>query len=191
MPPHGLEPPSGAGWVHEIKHDGYRLLVRRDGDRVRLFTRRGYDWTKKYPWIVEAARKLKIRSFLIDGEAVFYGPDGISDFDRLHSQAYNSRVFLYGFDLLQLDGDDWREYPLERRKAKLQRLLIESHGMTAQTSLSTYASCREGPHIGAGWRRCVPQGYRCNGTISCCVRGGGGNRRNGRGAVLVLLVGSA
>ena len=58
LPTPGAKPPSGAGWVHEIKHDGYRLLVRRDGDHVRLFTRRGYDWTKKYPWIVEA-RKLK------------------------------------------------------------------------------------------------------------------------------------
>jgi bifunctional non-homologous end joining protein LigD len=107
------KPPRGAGWVHEIKHDGYRLLVRRDSDRVRLFTRRGYDWTKKYPWIVEAALKLKARSFLIDGEAVFCGPDGVSNFDRLHSQAFNSRVFLYGFDLLQLDGEDWRDHPLE------------------------------------------------------------------------------
>ena len=128
LPTPGAKPPSGAGWVHEIKHDGYRLLVRRDGDHVRLFTRRGYDWTKKYPWIVEA-RKLKARSFLIDGEAVLCGADGISDFNTLHSQAYNNRVFLYGFDLLQLDDDDWRERPLEKRKAKLQRLVIESHGI--------------------------------------------------------------
>ena len=129
LPTPGAKPPSGAGWVHEIKHDGYRLLVRRDGDHVRLFTRRGYDWTKKYPWIVESARKLKARSFLIDGEAVLCGADGISDFNTLHSQAYNNRVFLYGFDLLQLDDDDWRERPLEKRKAKLQRLVIESHGI--------------------------------------------------------------
>jgi bifunctional non-homologous end joining protein LigD len=115
--------------VHEIKHDGYRVLVRRDGDRVRLFTRRGYDWTKEYPWIVEAARKLKARSFLIDGEAVVCGPDGIANFERLHSQAYNRSVFLYAFDLLQLNGEDWREHPLEKRKKRLQRLLIESHGL--------------------------------------------------------------
>jgi bifunctional non-homologous end joining protein LigD len=115
--------------VHEIKHDGYRLLVRRDDDRVRLFTRRGYDWTKKYPWIVESARKLKARSFLIDGEAVFCGADGVSDFNTLHSQAYDNRVFLFGFDLLQLGEEDWRDRPLEKRKAKLQRLLIESHGI--------------------------------------------------------------
>jgi bifunctional non-homologous end joining protein LigD len=129
LPTLGVKPPSGAGWVHEIKHDGYRLLVRRDGDRVRLFTRRGYDWTKKFPWIVESARKLKARSFLIDGEAVLCGADGISDFNTLHSQAYNNRVFLYGFDLLQLGDEDWRTRSLEKRKAKLQRLVIESHGI--------------------------------------------------------------
>jgi bifunctional non-homologous end joining protein LigD len=129
LPTAEAKPPSGAGWVHEIKYDGYRLLVRRDGDRVRLFTRHGYDWTKKYPRIVEAARKLRAHSFLIDGEVVWCGADGVSDFDKLHSQAHNDGAFLYGFDLLQLDDEDWRERPLEKRKKQLQRLLIESHGI--------------------------------------------------------------
>jgi ATP-dependent DNA ligase len=115
--------------VHEIKHDGYRLMVLKDGDRVRLFTRRGYDWTDRYPRIIEAARKLKARSFLIDGEAVYCGEDGISDFDRLHWRLHDELVFLYGFDLLRLDADDYRPRPLEQRKRKLQRLLVESHGI--------------------------------------------------------------
>jgi bifunctional non-homologous end joining protein LigD len=59
--------PAGSQWVHEIKHDGYRLLVRKQGDRVRIFTRRGYDWTKRYPRIVETAKKLKVDSVAIDG----------------------------------------------------------------------------------------------------------------------------
>jgi bifunctional non-homologous end joining protein LigD len=96
LPTAGNKPPTGPEWVHEIKFDGYRLLVRRDGERVRLFTRRGHDWTKTYPRIVDAARKLKARSFLIDGEAVWCGADGVSDFDKLHSQAYNDSAFLYG-----------------------------------------------------------------------------------------------
>jgi bifunctional non-homologous end joining protein LigD len=129
LPTASDKPRTGPEWVHEIKFDGYRLLVRREGDRVRLFTRRGHDWTKKYPRIVDAARKLKARSFLIDGEAVWCGPDGVSDFEKLHSQAYNDTAFLYGFDLLQLDGEDWREHHLAKRKAKLQRLLIKSHGI--------------------------------------------------------------
>jgi bifunctional non-homologous end joining protein LigD len=62
--------PRGSEWIHEIKHDGYRLIVRRDGKRPRVFTRRGFDWTGRFPWIEETLRSLKVRSATIDGEAV-------------------------------------------------------------------------------------------------------------------------
>ena len=62
--------PSGPDWLHEIKFDGYRLRLERDGDRVRLITRGGYNWTSRYRWIVEAARKTRKTQFLLDGEAV-------------------------------------------------------------------------------------------------------------------------
>ena len=65
-----VRPPSGPLWVHEIKHDGYRLLVRRDGSRVRCFTRNGHDWADRFPAIVDAALRIQASSFLIDGEAV-------------------------------------------------------------------------------------------------------------------------
>ena len=61
IPSRAPKPPSGSDWVHEIKHDGYRLIVRREGEVVRLFTRRGYDWTERYPAIANAAAKLKAR----------------------------------------------------------------------------------------------------------------------------------
>jgi ATP-dependent DNA ligase len=115
--------------VHEIKHDGYRLMVRRVGDRVRLFTRRGYEWSDRYPRIEAAMRSLEIASAVIDGEAVWCGSDGVSDFDRLHSHAADHQVFLYAFDLLELDGVDYRERPLEERKAKLQNLTAQTDGM--------------------------------------------------------------
>jgi bifunctional non-homologous end joining protein LigD len=70
------KPPSGPDWVHEIKHDRYCLIVCRDGPKVRLFTRRGYDWTDRYPAIAGAAAKLRARSFTLDGEAVVCGGDG-------------------------------------------------------------------------------------------------------------------
>jgi bifunctional non-homologous end joining protein LigD len=70
IPTRAYRVPSGPGWVHEIKHDGYRLQVRRDGDRVRLFTRRGFDWSKRYPAIARTAAALRCTSFTIDGEAV-------------------------------------------------------------------------------------------------------------------------
>src|SRR5688572_639683 len=76
--------PSGPGWVHEIKHDGYRLIVRKAGDTVRVITRGGYDWTERYPAIVMAARRLKAKSFTLDGEGVVAGLAGIADFNLLH-----------------------------------------------------------------------------------------------------------
>jgi len=69
-----LKPPAGVDWVHEIKHDGYRLQVRRVGDSVRLFTRRGHDWSARYPSISVTATLLRARTFTLDGEAVVCGP---------------------------------------------------------------------------------------------------------------------
>jgi bifunctional non-homologous end joining protein LigD len=115
--------PTGSEWVHEIKHDGYRLIVRRDGNRVRLYTRRGYNWSHRFPLIVHAVTRLKVRSVIIDGEAVVCDHNGLSNFDKLHSQSYDDQVVLYAFDLIELDGEDWRSRPLEERKAKLAKLL--------------------------------------------------------------------
>jgi len=115
--------PESPDWLHEIKYDGYRLRLERDGDRVRLITRGSYNWTSRYPWIVEAARKNRHRQFVIDGEAVMLGVDGASDFNALHSGKQNEEVQLYAFDILALDGDDLRDLPLSMRKTNLARLL--------------------------------------------------------------------
>ena len=122
IPTRGKKVPAGPDWIHEIKHDGYRLIVHRDGKRVRLFTRNGHDWTDRYPLIVEAALKNRSSSFVIDGEAVLLGVDGVSDFDGLHSRQHDNEVQLYAFDCLALDGDDLRKLPLSMRKANLARL---------------------------------------------------------------------
>jgi bifunctional non-homologous end joining protein LigD len=123
LPTKSTSVPDGPDWLHEIKYDGYRLRIERDGDRVRLITRGGYDWTKRFPWIVEAALKNQQRRFVIDGEAVILGVDGISDFDALHSGKHNNEVQLCAFDVLAMDGDDLRRLPLSMRKANLERLL--------------------------------------------------------------------
>jgi bifunctional non-homologous end joining protein LigD len=123
IPTLAAKPPAGPGWVHEIKHDGYRLIVRRDGETVRLFTRRGYDWTDRYPAIATAAAKARAKSFTLDGEAVVCGPDGVAVFDALHRRHKASDAILYASDLLELDGADLRPLPLSDRKAKLARLL--------------------------------------------------------------------
>jgi ATP-dependent DNA ligase len=123
IPSRGKAVPAGPDWIHEIKHDGYRLIVQRDGALVRLFTRNGHDWTERYPWIVEAALKNRQQRFVIDGEAVILGVDGHSDFDALHSRKQDDQVQLYAFDMLAGDGDDYRQLPLSMRKANLERLL--------------------------------------------------------------------
>jgi ATP-dependent DNA ligase len=122
-------PPTGPVWIHEIKHDGYRLMVWREGERVRLFTRRGFDWTERYPWIVQSAAKLRVKRFLIDGEAVVTGDDGVSDFGLIHSRGHDTRVFLYAFDLLAMDGLDVRHERLDDRRTKLRYLLDEPDGI--------------------------------------------------------------
>ena len=98
-------PPSGPLWVHEIKHDGYRLIVQREGERVRLFTRNGHDWSGRFPAITEAALRNRNSSFVIDGEAVLLGVDGISDFNGLHSRKHDQEVEFYAFDMLVSDGE--------------------------------------------------------------------------------------
>ena len=115
--------PASRDWLHEIKYDGYRMLVVRDGARVRLLTRNGHDWTGRFPWIAESALKNRQKQFVIDGEAVVLGVDGISDFNALHSRKHDEEVQLYAFDVLALDGDDLRALPLSMRKTNLWRLL--------------------------------------------------------------------
>ena len=83
---------------------------------MRLITRGGYDWTKRYPWIVEAALKNRQKHFVIDGEAVILGVDGVSDFNALHSGKHNEEVQLCAFDVLAIDGDDLRSLPLSMRR---------------------------------------------------------------------------
>jgi ATP-dependent DNA ligase len=120
------KPPSGPDWVHEIKHDGYRLIVRRDGPTVRLFTRNAYDWTMRLPAIAAAAQRIKAKSFTIDGEAVALGPDGLSRFDELRRREAAHSAMLYAFDLIEHDGQDLRNLPFLDRKAMLARLMCST-----------------------------------------------------------------
>lgn len=115
--------PDGPDWIHEVKYDGYRLRVERSGKVVSLITRNGHDWTKRFPWIVEAALKNREPHFVIDGEAVVLGVDGVSDFNALHSRKHDEEVQLYAFDLLAAGGEDLRPLPLSLRKTNLARLL--------------------------------------------------------------------
>jgi hypothetical protein len=105
-------------WLHEIKHDGFRVIARKQDARVRLYSRPGNDLTERFPLIVEALARLRSRSCIIDGEAVACDDSGIAQFNRIRYRSYDGTVFLYAFDLIELNGDDLRRDPLEVRKAR-------------------------------------------------------------------------
>src|ERR1700759_37985 len=120
LPTSGKTVPDRPEWIHEVKYDGYRLRVERDGARVRLITRGGYDWTKRFPWIAEAALKNRQSHFVIDGEGGILGGCCRSDFNALHSNRQNGQVQLCAFDVLAMDGQDLRGLPLSMRKTNLE-----------------------------------------------------------------------
>jgi bifunctional non-homologous end joining protein LigD len=95
--------PSGGQWLHEIKHDGFRIIARKDGPRVRLYSRPGNDLTRRFPLIVETLARLRSRSCIIDGEAVACDDNGIASFDLVRHHRANGSVFLYAFDLIELN----------------------------------------------------------------------------------------
>jgi bifunctional non-homologous end joining protein LigD len=122
-------PPAGERWFHEIKFDGYRLQAHVAAGRVKLLTRTGLDWTKKFgKEIVGALQALPIGTALIDGELVVETANGASDFSALQadlSEGSSDRFVFYVFDLLYLDGYDLRDLPLSQRKQVLAQVVAE------------------------------------------------------------------
>jgi len=100
--------PITALWLHEIKHDGFRIIARKNGERVRLYSRPGNDLTHRFPLIVETLARLRSRSCIIDGEAVACDDNGVASFDLIRHHRANESIFLYAFDLIELNGDDMR-----------------------------------------------------------------------------------
>jgi bifunctional non-homologous end joining protein LigD len=101
-------------------------MARRDPIGIRLITRRGNDWSERFPLVVEAVNHLKVRSRLIDGEVVSCDERGLARFDVLRGRQNEPHAFLYAFDLLELDGTDLRLEPIETRKATLASILRKS-----------------------------------------------------------------
>jgi bifunctional non-homologous end joining protein LigD len=109
-------PPSGPGWLHEIKHDGFRILARRNSVGVRLITRAGNDFSSRFPFIAMAVSKLRVRSCLIDGEAIVCDENGLAVFELIRRHGALASAVHCAFDLLELDGRDLRREPIEERK---------------------------------------------------------------------------
>jgi DNA ligase D-like protein (predicted ligase) len=119
-------PPQGLDWLHEIKLDGYRMHARLDAGRVQILTRRGNDWTQKYPAIAKAVAGLPAQDAYLDGELCGVLPDGRTAFNLIQNatDAGQGSLVFFAFDLLFLDGEDIRDLPLVDRKARLEAFLV-------------------------------------------------------------------
>jgi len=123
LPSPAKAPPSGPGWLHEIKHDGFRILARRDSAGVRLITRAGNEFSHRFPFIARAVSMLPVRSCLIDSEAIVCDHKGLSVFELIRGYGSKASAVLCAFDLLEFNGKDLRRQPLESRKSVLIKLL--------------------------------------------------------------------
>jgi bifunctional non-homologous end joining protein LigD len=127
LPRPANESPAGPGWIHEIKHDGFRILAQRRGRSIRLLTRNGHDLADRFPIIAEAIEALPIRSCVIDGEAIVCDDSGLAVFELIRSHRSNAVAVLCAFDLLEVNGEDIRREPIEDRKRRLAGLLRLPH----------------------------------------------------------------
>jgi bifunctional non-homologous end joining protein LigD len=135
------EAPTGDGWLHEIKYDGYRMHARIDGPDIKLLTRTGLDWSHRYRRTIEALGALKVKSAYLDGELCALGGYGVPVFSRLQAAMDEGRTDLlvfFAFDLLFLNGTRTAQLPLIKRTERLQRLFKkEIHGMRYSEHVSS------------------------------------------------------
>ncbi|RZK03567.1 MAG: DNA ligase D [Novosphingobium sp.] len=124
--------PAGNDWLHEIKFDGYRALVAVAGTKVRVYTRKGLDWTDKFGPLVQAVTALDLPPALIDGEITAPGKDGNPSFSALQAElkrghgSQKSHMDFHAFDLLSLNGEDLKALPQIERKERLEALLAQA-----------------------------------------------------------------
>ena len=120
-------PPVGPGWIHEIKHDGFRIMAELNAGGVKLITRKGFDLAERFPLAVAAIAALPAHSCIVDSEAIAVDDKGLAVFDLIRHRRHDDTVTLCAFDLLELDGVDLRREPIEVRKRTLSRLLRHEH----------------------------------------------------------------
>jgi bifunctional non-homologous end joining protein LigD len=198
-------PPDGDEWLHEIKHDGYRIVARIEEGEVHLVSRNGKDWTKEFPQVARAVGRLPAGTALLDGEVAAVLPSGATSFQALQRRAEGAAPLVYfAFDLLHLDGWDLRAVRLEERKEVLRRLLekapdtlrfsdhvrgrgpafferVREAGLEGVVSKRADSPYREGR--GGDWRKA-----KCRLTQEMVV-GGWTPSSDGRGSIGALLVG--
>ena len=149
LPSPAKAPPSGPGWIHEIKHDGFRILARRDSAAVRLFTRNGNDFSSRFPFIATTVGKLPVQSCLIDGEAIVCDEKGLADFELIRGTgtAANAVHCAFGFTGVGRNGPA----KASNRGAK---------GVTRPTAARLKLEYRPQCTLRGGWRDCVSRGVQ-------------------------------
>jgi bifunctional non-homologous end joining protein LigD len=147
LPSPAKRPPAGSNWIHEIKHDGFRIMARRDTAGVRLLTRNGHDFTARFPFAAAAVTALPGRSFLIDGEAIVTDDKGLAVFEFVRRARHGGDAVLCAFDLIELEGEDLRRTPIEDRKRRLAKLVRTPHPgiVLNEHSEATARSCFNTP----------------------------------------------
>jgi bifunctional non-homologous end joining protein LigD len=128
-----VQAPTGPDWIHELKHDGWRLLAWKQGAQVRLWTRQARDVTRHFEQITVAMARLPVESVLLDGEAVVFRADGHSDFHALTSRGGGMEAVMVAFDILHHAGEDIRREPIESRRDQVARLVAgQNHLLFSQ-----------------------------------------------------------
>jgi bifunctional non-homologous end joining protein LigD len=127
LPSSAKAPPTGPDWIHEIKHDGFRIIARRDGKKVRLISRKGKDLTYRFPLAAQAIAELPVNSCIIDGEAIICDASGLAVFSWIRNYRNGPRATLCAFDLIEIDGQDLRWRLIEERKGILKKLIGNTH----------------------------------------------------------------
>ena len=116
-------PPAGPLWMHEVKHDGYRIIAFKSGRNVRLWSRNARDWSTHFTSITAAIRALPLHTLTIDGEVIAHDERGLPNFHALKSQERAEQAILYGFDLLVRAGEDIRAWRCDDRREALLEVL--------------------------------------------------------------------
>ena len=127
LPSPAKVPPSGLGWIHEIKHDGFRIIARRDSAGVRLITRNGNDFTSRFPLAVDAVMRLPLIHCCSTTKLSSPNDHGLAVFDLIRHKRHGEDAVLIAFDLIELEGEDLRRTPIEQRKRKLAKLVRGPH----------------------------------------------------------------
>jgi len=153
-----LKPPIGPGWLFAVKHDGFRIVARKDGESVHLRSRNGRDWSVEFSGITAALKAWKIKSFVLDGEACACDESGWPDFNALLGGGEPcARACFFAFDLLELDSTDFRPLPFSERYARLARLLASAPEAISSTLRTTTGLPYSSTRAAWGWKASSPR----------------------------------